>query len=164
MYYRLNKFVFVRNINNYLQIVDKRDDSELIGDYTSYLFAKHLDYSPLFIDTIVNNVCSEFAGNIDFPVVKKDTIQFLDRLIDFGLVSKSNQVEGFVEKETNYCKEKTQNVLLSKDELENAVKILSLEATEEISLKRLVDQPVLVFLLVKRASTCHKRIPVALTP
>ena len=53
MFYKLSKFVFVRNVNNYMQIVDKRNDSELIGDYSSYLFVKHLDYQPLHIDKIV---------------------------------------------------------------------------------------------------------------
>lgn len=91
MFYRLNNFAFVRNINNYMQIVDKRDDSELIGDYTSYLFAKHLDYTPKHIDIIVNSISSEFDGNIDFSLVKKDTIRFLNELIGYGLVSKSKQ-------------------------------------------------------------------------
>ena len=144
MYYRLNKFVFVRNINNYLQIIDKRDDSELIGDYTSYLFAKHLDYFPLIIDTIVNNICSEFAGHIDFSVVKKDTLQFLDRLIDFGLVSKSNQVEDLIDKETNYYKEKTQNVLLSKDELKKYQDLLN-------------QNPCLQSIIVEITQKCNER-------
>ena len=87
MYYKLNNFVFIRNINNYLQIIDKRDNSEVIGDYYSFLFAKHLDYSPLDIDTIVNKIYSEFSNNIDISTIKNDTIQFLDRLVDFGLVS-----------------------------------------------------------------------------
>ena len=44
MFYKLNKYTFVRNINNYLVIVDKRTENELIGDYTSYLFVRHLKH------------------------------------------------------------------------------------------------------------------------
>ena len=65
-YYKLNNFVFVRQINNYLQIVDKRDDRELIGDYTSYLFVKYLDYKPLGIDCIVNKIQEEWSQTLWF--------------------------------------------------------------------------------------------------
>lgn len=95
MYYQLNKFAYVRNINNYMQIVDKRDDSELIGDYNSYLFAKHLRYLPLHIDAIVKNICSEFANNVDYSVVKNDTIDFFNRLVGFGLVSSYEHADDF---------------------------------------------------------------------
>lgn len=117
MYYQLNNFVFVRNINNYLLIVDKRDDSELIGDYTSYLFAKHLDYSPLHIDTIVNSVCLEFDGDADFSVVKKDAMLFLDRLIDFGFVSRIKRADGFADIVPKDGLSSKQRILLPKDEL-----------------------------------------------
>ncbi len=116
MYYKLNNFVFVRNINNYLQIVDKRDDSELIGDYVSFLFAKHLDYSPLQIEKIANNICSEFSGNIDFQTIKKDATLFFDRLKDFGLVSSSDSIEGFLDNNSIIILPK-QKILLPKDEL-----------------------------------------------
>ena len=74
MFYKLSKFVFVRNVNNYMQIVDKRNDSELIGDYSSYLFVKHLDYQPLHIDKIVEKIISEFATheNMNYEVRGKD--------------------------------------------------------------------------------------------
>lgn len=125
MYYRLNAFAFVRNINNFLQIVDKRDDSELFGDYIAYLFAKHLDYSPLHIDTIVNNVCSEFSGNIDFSVVKKDTVDFLERLVDLGLVSICDQAGKTIDNVPKDGKLVKPRVLLPKEELEKIRTIMN---------------------------------------
>lgn len=144
MFYQLNNFAFVRKVNNYLQIVDKRDDSELIGDYTSYLFAKHLDYSPSHIDVIVNGICSEFEGNVDISVVKNDTIQFLDKLIDFGLVSKSNQANGFEKCVIDNRKLVQQKSILPKDELD--------------VFQSLYDQnPCLQSILVEITQKCNER-------
>lgn len=118
MYYQLNNFTFIRNVNNYLQIVDKRDDSELIGDFSSWLFAKHLNYCPLDIDKIVNNICSEFVGNVDFSTVKNDAIDFFDSLVDYGLVSKNDQAKSPVEAVSKTNNQAKQATLLSKEQME----------------------------------------------
>lgn len=118
MYYQLNNFTFIRNVNNYLQIVDKRDDSELIGDFSSWLFAKHLNYCPLDIDKIVNNICSEFVGNVDFSTVKNDAIDFFDSLVDYGLVSKNDQAKSPVEDVSKTNNQAKQATLLSKEQME----------------------------------------------
>lgn len=118
MYYQLNNFTFIRNVNNYLQIVDKRDDSELIGDFSSWLFAKHLNYCPLDIDKIVNNICSEFVGNVDFSTVKNDAIDFFDSLVDYGLVSKNDQANSPVEAVSKTNNQAKQATLLSKEQME----------------------------------------------
>lgn len=115
MFYKLSKFVFVRNVNNYMQIVDKRNDSELIGDYSSYLFVKHLDYQPLHIDKIVEKIISEFGDGIDILTVKQDAVQLFDRLSEFGLVQKSDVHNGFEDREIQNTATK---VLLPKDELD----------------------------------------------
>lgn len=118
MYYKLNNFTFIRNVNNYLQIVDKRDDSELIGDFSSWLFAKHLDYCPLDINIIVNNICSEFADDVDFSIVKNDAIDFFDKLVDFGLVSRIEREKGEDEIVLKTSKQAERSILLSKEQLE----------------------------------------------
>ena len=118
MYYQLNNFTFIRNVNNYLQIVDKRDDSELIGDFSSWLFAKHLNYCPLDIDKIVNNICSEFVGNVDFSTVKNDAIDFFDSLVGYGLVSKNDQAKSPVEDVSKTNNQAKQATLLSKEQME----------------------------------------------
>ncbi len=118
MYYQLNNFTFIRNVNNYLQIVDNRDDSELIGDFSSWLFAKHLNYCPLDIDKIVNNICSEFVGNVDFSTVKNDAIDFFDSLVDYGLVSKNDQAKSPVEDVSKTNNQAKQATLLSKEQME----------------------------------------------
>ena len=118
MYYQLNNFTFIRNVNNYLQIVDKRDDSELIGDFSSWLFAKHLNYCPLDIDKIVNNICSEFVGNVDFSTVKNDAIDFFDSLVDYGLVSENDQAKSPVEAVSKTNNQAKQATLLSKEQME----------------------------------------------
>lgn len=118
MYYKLNSFVFIRNINNYLQIIDVRDNSELIGDHTSYLFAKHLGYSPSDIDAIVSEICSEFSFNVDNSIIKNDAIVFFDRLKEFGLVSCSDYVGEFADDISILKSIPKQNVILPKNELE----------------------------------------------
>lgn len=142
MYYKLNSFVFVRNVNNYMQIIDKRTDDELIGDFNSYLFAKHLDYAFRHIDVITEKICMEFWGNVDFGVVKNDTIHFLDRLVDFGLVTKSLQTECV----DNHIDNKLirHNILLPKDELEKFQ-----------SLKR--QNPCLQNIVVEITQKCNER-------
>lgn len=115
MFYKLSKFVFVRNVNNYLQIIDKRNDGELIGDYSSYLFVKHIDYTPLHIDTIVEKICSEFGEEIDIAVVKQDAEQLFDRLSEFGYVQKGKKYEDF---EDSVAQNNVSKVLLPKDELD----------------------------------------------
>lgn len=118
MYYIINRFVFVRNIYNYMLIVDKRNDNELIGDYTSYLFVKHLDYTPQHIDSIVSKICSEFDGEIDNEIVKNDAVALFDRLSEFGLIQKSNNPIDFGEANI-YAK--SPKVLLPESELSKFV-------------------------------------------
>ncbi len=120
MYYKISRFVFVRNINNYMLIVDKRSDSELIGDYTSYLFIKHLKYSPRHIDCIVSDICSEFDGGADNAVVMNDAIPFFDRLCEFGFVQKSKNQTDFCEINVHT---KSSKVLLPKNELSKFVEL-----------------------------------------
>ena len=81
-------------------IVDKRNDGELIGDYSSYLFVKHLDYQPLHIDTIVKNIISEFGDGIDILTVKRDAEHLFERLSEFGFVQKSNVQNAFDDRRT----------------------------------------------------------------
>lgn len=144
MYYKLNNFVFIRNINNYLQIIDKRDNSEVIGDYYSFLFAKHLDYSPLDIDTIVNKIYSEFSNNIDISTIKNDTIQFLDRLVDFGLVSSYKHFDEFSYLEPPHAKLENQKVLLPENELKK------FQASKR-------DNPCLQGIIVEITQKCNER-------
>ncbi|MBR4625622.1 MAG: radical SAM protein [Alphaproteobacteria bacterium] len=115
MFYKLSKFVFVRNVNNYMLIVDKRNDSELIGDYTSYLFVKHLEYQPLHIDVIVNGICTEFGGDVDYEVLKNDAVAFFDRLSEFGFVQKKINSNDFIDE---YIHTVAPRVLLPESELE----------------------------------------------
>lgn len=114
MFYKLSKFAFIRNVNNYMQIVDKRNDNELIGDYSSYLFVKHLDYKPIHIDIIVKDICSEFGDDIDYNMVKNDAVSFFDRLSEFGFVQKNINPNGF--KDINIQTEEPK-ILLPEDEL-----------------------------------------------
>ena len=83
-------------------IVDKRNDGELIGDYSSYLFVKHLDYQPLHIDTIVKNIISEFGDGIDILTVKRDAEHLFERLSEFGFVQKSNVQNVFDDREIEF--------------------------------------------------------------
>lgn len=144
MLYQLNNFAFIRNVNNYLQIIDKRDDSELIGDYSSWLFAKHLDYYPLYIDAIVKNICSEFADNVDFSVVKNDAIFFFDKLVGFGLVANSSRADGFDENISIVNTLSNKPLMLSKEELDK--------------FKELKNQrPCLQNILVEITQKCNER-------
>lgn len=142
IYYKLNSYVFVRQINNYLQIVDKRDDSELIGDYTSYLFVKYLGYNPSEIDCIVNQIQGEFSGEVDVSIVKNDAIRLFDRLTDFGLVSKCNQKDGFAEE----CSKKTekQKILLSDNDF-------------QLFKEQLKKHPQLLNIIVEITQQCNER-------
>ena len=117
MFYKLNKYTFVRNINNYLVIVDKRTENELIGDYTSYLFVKHLKNEGQDIDVIARNICSEFSGDVDFLLVKNDGIALFDRLSDFGLVSKAENINA-LDNENGEIIRDVPHILLPKEELD----------------------------------------------
>lgn len=117
MFYKLNKFAFVRKVNSYLVIVDKRTENELIGDYTSYLFVKHLKYEAQDIDAIVQNICAEFSDDVDSSLVKKDAVALFDRLSEFGLVSGADNINAFADEHIKAEKD-VPHILLPKDELE----------------------------------------------
>ena len=117
MFYKLNKYTFVRNINNYLVIVDKRTENELIGDYTSYLFVRHLKHEAQDIDIIIRNVCAEFSGKVDFSLVKNDGISLFNRLSEFGLVSKADNTNSFINEDKEILND-IPRILLPKEELD----------------------------------------------
>ena len=117
MFYKLSRFSFVRNINNYLVIVDKRTEDELIGDYTSYLFVKHLTHEPQEIDAVIRNICAEFAGDVDFSLVKNDGVALFDRLSEFGLILKADNIDVFDNENAEISKD-IPRILLPKEELD----------------------------------------------
>lgn len=118
MFYKINNFVFFKNVNNYLQIIDKRDDSEIIGDYFSFLFIKSLCYQSQHIDDIVKKICLEFSDEVPFEIVKNDAMQFFDKLEEFGLVSKGENCSELDKFNKFKTLEKKEKILLPKEELE----------------------------------------------
>ncbi|MCR5080643.1 MAG: radical SAM protein [Treponema sp.] len=117
MFYTLKSFVFIRNNNNYLAIIDTRNDTEIIGDYSSYLFAKNLSYSPQDIDTITSNIANEFSGEGPFEVIRRDAIDFFSKLVDFGLVSMDEKFESLNKRLELYVNKNAEKILLPKEEL-----------------------------------------------
>ena len=115
MLYKLKRFTFIRNINDYLQIIDKRNDTEIIGDYVSYLFAKQLSYEFENIDNLVDKICNEFDDSPEFNIVKNDAINFYEKLFEFGLVSKKEKLDTLEIKQT-VNNEKNVKILLPKEE------------------------------------------------
>lgn len=142
MYYRLNNFVFIRNINNYLQIIDARTNEELIGDFAAYLFAKHLSYLPKSFNAIVDDICSEFSDIDDVEVVKADVISFLDKMVDFGFVS-SSETQCFQPEDSDIRAERPK-ILLPKEDLDKYQ-----------SLNR--QYPCLQSVMVEITSKCNER-------
>lgn len=122
MYYKLNNFAFVRNINNYLFILDTRNNSELLGDYGSFLFVKHLSYEPQQLENIVKEIQCEFADDVDLAIIKNDATTLFDRLIEFGLVSKSIDLS-FPKLKLNDFSNDNSKTLIPKDEIEKFNKI-----------------------------------------
>lgn len=118
MFYKLNNYTFIRNSNNYLTIIDSRNDSEIIGDYSSFLFTKNLSYAPQDIDVITRKICNEFSGDVPFDIIKKDAINFFSRLVDFGLVSQSETVEEINKNQDSHSTKKAERILLPKEELQ----------------------------------------------
>lgn len=142
MYYKLNKFVFVKNVNNYLQIIDKRSDNELIGDYSSYLFVKNLSYNFLSIDELAEKICNEFSGNVDLLLVKNDITLLFDRLVEFGLVSKVSDFEKLID--TNHENKNIEKVLLPIEELKKFNKLRN-------------ENPLLQNIIVEITKKCNER-------
>lgn len=87
MYYMLNNFIFIRPINNYLKIWNKLNYNNIIGDLSSYLFLKHLDYFPKKIEIIASEILSEFASGCDLQKVKDDAISLFAQLENMGIVA-----------------------------------------------------------------------------
>lgn len=141
MFYKLNKFTFVRNVDKYLLIVDKRSENELIGDYTSYLFVKHLNYEYQDIDAIIHKICAEFSGDIDFSLVKRDGIALFNRLVDFDLVLNSDNA--FPNTNMEGMKDYS-HILLPKDELEKFKAIRK-------------EHPTLQSIIVEITKICNER-------
>lgn len=117
MYYKLNKSIFIRNINGYLQIVDATNKNEILGNYSSYLFLKHLNYKPQSIDSIVVNICSEFSGEVSLKEVREDAICLFNQMNTFGVVQIGNTFEDCLEKTYKDIIKPT--ILLPKEEVDN---------------------------------------------
>jgi MoaA/NifB/PqqE/SkfB family radical SAM enzyme len=88
MYYQLNDYVFISLINNYLKLCDKLHNDDVIGDYNSYLFLKHLDYKPQHIEDVVIGICKEYSPEPLASVVYNDAITLFDEFEKKGYISK----------------------------------------------------------------------------
>lgn len=53
MFYKLNNFVFIRNINDRLFLVNKISDDTIYGDKIAYIFFRYLTYQPQELDKII---------------------------------------------------------------------------------------------------------------
>lgn len=144
MFYKLKRFTFVRNINDYLQIIDKRNDTEIIGDYISYLFAKELSYEFKNIDILVHKICEKFDDSTDFNIVKNDAINFYEKLFEFGLVSKKENLDALEIEQTVNNEKKYANILLPKEEYKIYQKVRK-------------EKPCLQHIMIEITKICNER-------
>ena len=144
MFYKLKRFTFVRNINDYLQIIDKRNDTEIIGDYISYIFAKELSYEFKNIDILVHKICEKFDDSTDFNIVKNDAINFYEKLFEFGLVSKKENLDALEIEQTVNNEKKYANILLPKEEYKIYQKVRK-------------EKPCLQHIMIEIIKICNER-------
>lgn len=147
MYYMLNNFVFVRSVNNHLQLCDKRSDEKIIGDYSAYLFLKDLDYYPKSFDCIISNILSYFK-NVNEDRIRDDAVQLYKNLSSQSLLSFGSSYEDCMNNALQFSYENTlENFVFLKHNLGKLI-----EFRNSIS-----DKPVLQTVIIEITKICNER-------
>ena len=149
MYYKLNNYVFVRKINNHLKIWDKLNDRNCIGDISAYLFLKHLNYEPKYINDIVLEISKEFVGNVDFEQIKKDAINLFEQLNKSEFIAIGNSPHECIKNSikysnSSYQRTKTEICDISKEKL-------------DIFGKKYTENPMLQGVIIEITQICNER-------
>lgn len=151
MYYKLNKHIFIRKINNKLFLENKLTEEIIHGDNIAYIFLKYLSYTPQHINIILNNIISEFdSATVDKNEIREDLIQFLIPFIDSSIVA-----YGLTELDCNKNETKFsyKNIKLNNYNLEQKD---TSETLIEIA-KENSSNPQLIYVMLEITKYCNER-------
>ena len=147
MYYMLNNFVFVRSVNNHLQLCDKRSDEKIIGDYSAYLFLKDLDYYPKSFDNIISNILLCFK-NVNEDRIRDDAVQLYKNLSNQSLLSYGSSYEDCINNALQFSYENhSGKFIFPKHNLDELI-----EFRNSIS-----DKPALQTVIIEITKICNER-------
>lgn len=151
MFYKLNNFVFVRNKNDRLFLVNKIPGDTIYGDKSAYIFFQYLTYEPQELDKIVKKIASEFIPPISESVIKNDVESFLEEFVEKKIVSKGNTFEECNKNETrfSYLSVHEENIASGKIS-EDSEKLI--EIAKEDS-----QNPALIYMMLEITKECNER-------
>ncbi len=120
MFYSLNNYVFIKNINNNLVLIDKRNDDKVIGDFNSFVFLKCLSYIPQSIDIIAEKIGRNFSPKPDIDSIKNDFSFLVSSLVQNDLISEGESEEECIKnsKKFLYQDSQKQNLFSNSNEKE----------------------------------------------
>ena len=145
MFYQLGWHVFVRNINHSMLLWDKYTDNRIIGDEIAFVFAKSVTYQPKAFESIIDDIVSEFSGDIDRVRIQDDAFLFYEQLESAGMI-----FSGETEEE---CRRKASSWRYNYN---SSIRPLSSDSHQE-ELMAILKQPALIQIMVEITKICNER-------
>ena len=143
MFYQLGRHVFVRNINHSMLLWDKYTDNRIIGDEIAFVFAKSVTYQPKAFESIIDDIVSEFSGDIDRVRIQDDAFLFYAQLESAGIIFSGESEEE--------CRRKASSWRYNYN---SSIRPLSSDSHQE-ELMAILKQPALIQIMVEITITEH---------